>query len=420
MRRFAKQAVVLRDEARRRPVSEFRRFKRKLGLIMLAICALVAAAALTLWWRWEYPLVSPVNQLTSFQFIRHPIFQSQSDKIVYGFLPYWNISQLTLHPQLTHLAYFGLTINSQGKLVTTNEGEIDAGYSRLQSDSFLEVVNNATNNQAQVELVIKQFYADDISAFLLSEKARATFLQELESVLLAYDFSGINIDIELNGTASPELRDAYTVFLREVRQFLDARFGEMNLSIDVYASAANDGQIWDLQALEPLVDYVVVMAYDFHRSSSSQAGPVAPLFGGKKFWDSDINSHLKQILKLIPSHKILLGIPFYGYEWQTTSTAAQSHTFPDTGQAVVYGRIEELLDGSAGYKVTEHWNEDALAPYLTYHDGDETYVLYYDNQRSISYKLDYVNQLDLAGIAIWALGYEGESEELWQAISEKI
>ena len=50
----------------------------------------------------------------------------------------------------------------------------------------------------------------------------------------------------------------------------------------------------------------------------------------------------------------------------------------------------------------------------------EIFVLYYENSRSLSYKLDLVNQLDLAGVAIWALGYEGDSRELWETIGRKL
>ena len=92
----------------------------------------------------------------------------------------------------------------------------------------------------------------------------------------------------------------------------------MTLSIDVYAGASDNKQLWDIPALAPVVDYIVVMAYDFHRRSSPQAGPVAPLFGGSELWDSDINEHLRKFLEYVPREKILLGVPFYGYEWQTT------------------------------------------------------------------------------------------------------
>ena len=162
------------------------------------------------------------------------------------------------------------------------------------------------------------------------------------------------------------------------------------------------------------------MAYDFHRRQSTQAGPVAPLFGGKELWDNDINTYLQQFLELVPAQKILLGIPFYGYEWQTTSRESLSHTFPDTGATASYERVQELLKQSEELQVQESWNEQALSPYISYSEDGEIYVIYFENSRSISYKLDYVNQLDLGGVAIWALGYEGSSRELWEVIQNKV
>jgi spore germination protein YaaH len=47
-------------------------------------------------------------------------------------------------------------------------------------------------------------------------------------------------------------------------------------------------------------------------------------------------------------------------------------------------------------------------------------MIYYENSRSMSYKLDFVNQLDLGGVAIWALGYEGRSRELWDVVEQKL
>jgi GH18 family chitinase len=47
-------------------------------------------------------------------------------------------------------------------------------------------------------------------------------------------------------------------------------------------------------------------------------------------------------------------------------------------------------------------------------------MIYYENPTSISFKLEYVKQLDLAGIAIWALGYEGHTRELWDQVNKRI
>ena len=236
---------------------------------------------------------------------------------------------------------------------------------------------------------------------------------------MAYPFNGVNIDFELSGSVDDKLRDSLTNFVKKLRSHLNAKYEGITLSIDVYASAGDGSQLWDIKALEPEVDYIVVMAYDFHQRSSPQAGPVAPLFGGKELWDSDINNHLKTFLKHVPSSKILLGVPFYGYEWQTTSRDAQSHTFPDTGRTASVRRVQTILEQKEKLKVQEHWNEAALSPYISYEENGEIYVIYYENPRSLSYKLDYVRQLDLGGIAIWALGYEGSSRELWQVIERK-
>ena len=231
--------------------------------------------------------------------------------------------------------------------------------------------------------------------------------------------NGISIDFEYNGDPSPAVRAGLTKFMQKLNAHLD-RYDSVELSIAMYASASNSSGLWDVAALAPEVDYIIVMAYDFHRRTSTQAGPVAPLFGGKKLWDSDINQHLQEFVKTVPSEKLLLGVPFYGYEWQTTDREAQSATFPETGATASIARVAELMKDAEALQVEEHWNEDALSPYLTYIEDGETFVMYFENSRSISYKLDYVNQLGLGGVAIWALGYEGDSRELWDVVNAKV
>jgi len=339
---------------------------------------------------------------------------------VYGFLPYWNINTVQLQPELTHLAYFSLTIAGDGSLVTREATYEEPGYNKLRSEAFLDLAAQAKANGTQLELVLTQMKNDDISAFLNSPTAQNRFIESLDNILLAYPFSGINIDIEYVGSPSPALRNNLTVFMQTLNDHLDTKYSHVQLSIDVYASAYTSQGLWDISALAEEIDYLVIMAYDFHRQSSNLSGPVAPLFGGKKYWDTDISQALQAYVKIMPSQKILLGIPFYGYEWRTTSADSQAPTFPNTGSTASYDRVQELLRDSAGLGLVEGWNEDALSPYLTYTEDGRIYTIYYENSRSLSYKLDFVNQLDLGGVAIWALGYEGDSRELWDVIKPKL
>jgi spore germination protein len=318
------------------------------------------------------------------------------------------------------LSYFSLTMAGDGTLVTRENDYQEPGYNKLQSDAFLEMANQVKQHEGKVELVLTQFNNDDIVSLISSPPAHQQLIKSIDNALLAYPFSGINIDIEYTGEVTPSLQKNLTQLMQTLNQHLDTKYDHVQLSIDLYPSASSNKHIWDVPALAKEVDYLIIMAYDFHRRSSSQAGPVAPLFGGKKYWDSDISQHLKEFLKAVPPEKILLGIPFYGYEWQTTSANSQALTFPDTGSTASFERVQELLANSAELSLSEKWNEEALSPYISYSEKGQTFVVYYENSRSISYKLDYVNQLDLGGIAIWALGYEGNSRELWDVIRTKL
>ena len=415
VKNFVHKAATTKKE-----IEWFASKKTKVKVVVLLLLTFFVALAVSVWINWTIPILSPLSSVTTFSFLNN-YTASKNEKIIYGFLPYWNIQKVALQDELTHLGYFSLTIDANGKFIESyNDGELDMGLRRLNSETFLDLGNSLLKKGKRVDIVITQFNHGDIVAFLGSKQAQANFFSSLDSVLLAYPINGVNIDIETSGQTTPELRDNMTSFMKDLREHLNSRYSHVELSIDVYAGAAKNTQIWDIAALAPHVDYIIVMAYDFHRSSSQKAGPVAPLFGDTAKWEESISYYFHAFLEKAPKEKIILGIPFYGYEWQTTSRESKSHTFPETGSAASYQRVLQLLEQKEELQVQEHWDEVALSPYISYVKDENIYVVYYENSRSISYKLDFVNQLDLGGIAIWALGYEDDSRELWDVIDRKI
>jgi spore germination protein YaaH len=400
-------------------------------LFWLLLLILVVLLSINVFY--DAPLSSSINNSSRLRYLKELIIPKKEQKVIYGFLPYWNINQFTLEKELTHLAFFGLNIAANGEISSRDQdGNLDPSYRLINGEQFLELSEQLKAQNGQMELVLKQFNANDIAAFLSNEKAHLNFLQSLDSILLAYPITGINIDIEYAGENPQALRDDFVKFMRKLDWYLDSKYKNVTLSIDVYASAASNSQsIWDIESISQYVDYIVVMAYDFHQRSSSQAGPVAPLFSEDSKWNKDINQHLKYFLDQAPREKILLGIPFYGYGWQTDSHDAKANTYEDTGFTVSYKKAKELLALSQGgtssesawqgaTQIKKAWDNDALSPYITYQQNGELYTIYYEDPQSIAYKLEYARQLDLAGIAIWALGYEDEEREIWQAIADGI
>ena len=306
--------------------------------IILFLCVTTfMGVSIFLWQTWQPPLTAPISSTTTFSFLPYDSVMGSitQPKLIYGFLPYWNLEKTTLNNSLTHVAYFALTIGGDGTLRTQGDEESLTGYRKLQSESFLDIIEKTQKDAIQLELVLKQFSPQETTAFLLSERAQIKFYDQLDSVMLAYPFRGINLDIELSD--GQQLQSKLTEFVTDLNRHLDSVAPNTTVSIDVYPSAAQGGNIWNLSELAPHVDYVIVMAYDFHRRQSAQAGPVSPLLGGDVY--QNINQHLKEILELVPAKKILLGVPFYGYEWQTTSRDEQALTYPDSGSTASYQRV---------------------------------------------------------------------------------
>lgn len=389
-------------------------------------------------WFWFFylnsgSLLSPFTNLDSVA----PLSRlTKSPFVVYGFVPYWNLTKTVVQPEITHLAYFSLPITIDGELDGITNGkpsdsDADISSRRWRSEQLDTVVQQLRPNQS-FTLTLTQFDKTGIETFLSSPSAQATFQTSLRSFLTntTRPVQGLNIDIEYPGDATDELRANYVTFLQRTRQTVDAwakskHLNNFDLSISVYASSASHHLLWDIPALTSSVDHVVVMAYDFHRSSSPVAGPVAPMFGAKQSWDNDVALHMKEILTQIPAQKVLLGIPFYGYEWETTKGDSRSLVFPGTGSTASYSRVQRLLQSTnsgevADGPITQGWDDDALSPYVIFSKDDRQHVIYYEDARSIGYKVELVNELRLGGIAIWALGYEDGSRELWDAVSEHL
>jgi GH18 family chitinase len=390
-------------------------FKKTISIIL----ALFVLILFIVWYLWEAPLASPVDNLSYARFLpNHNILGlSNQTKIIYGFLPYWNLDKVKLQPELTHLGYFGLNISEDGTIqIKDEDGNLHPGYNNLTSDEFLNLTTKLKQNDIRLEIVLVQFDADKIVKIANNEEAHQNLITSLDSILLAYPVHGINIDIEYMGEVDQKLRDNFASLVEKISAHVNSKYKNVELSIDMFATASNNEMIWDVPRIAKAVDHIVVMAYDFHRRSSDQAGPVAPLFGGKQNWDTDIHQNLREYLRYVPNEKLLLGIPFYGYEWQTESRSPQANTFPGTGATASYERVQKLLNNPQLKQIETGWDDKALSPYLSYIEDGEIYMIYYENPTSISFKLEYVKQLDLGGIAIWALGYEGSTRELWDAI----
>jgi GH18 family chitinase len=168
---------------------------------------------------------------------------------------------------------------------------------------------------------------------------------------------------------------------------------------------------WDYDELASISDGLMIMAYDYHWKNAPTTGPVAPLTGWGTYnvtWT--VNDYLTWSGGL--NDKLILGCPYYGYDWPAESGEAGANT-DTSGIAKTYSSAEQLANSYGKLR-----DNDSQSPWYRYQDSG-WHQCWYDDSLSLSLKYDLVNQFDLQGVGIWALGYDGDRTELWAALEEK-
>ena len=403
--------------------------KNKFVLVCLALGLIYFSLSFYHLWLINLPLVSPLDLIESLPPLA-PIFNKPGQKIAFGFLPYWNLklaNELTVKP-LTHLAYFGIDLTPAGEIKKYDRpGEKEPGWNKLNSDQYSLLHRQLKILGKKVILTVLAMETDQIDTLLAGEQSRSKAIDSILTVYTEKEFDGLNIDFEYMGYPAEETRKNFTLFVSDLAGRCKARNRKCEISLDVFADSAIKSRLYDLSALGKIVDQIIVMAYDFYRPSSTQSGPVAPLRGKcnrdsktTPCLDYDIVTSIGDIAKFVESYKIILGIPFYGYEWQTVDDSFLANTYPKTGSLATYKRIQGFFGNEKISSLSASWSNLTLTPYLSYVEADKTYQIHYEDAASLKLKIDFIHQAKMGSLAIWALGYEIPYQDLWQTISNNL
>lgn len=402
----------------------------KFHFLLLTSCFLLVALL-------TYILLPPKTPFSPFSSISPTISPPNNQPYtILGFAPYWNrkkISQPSLNG-ITDLAYFALLLDSDGSIYThVNSREQEPGYTNYQrllanspycavfDDNSDEELTPSTIDQPcpALTLTFMPESQNALQSILNSKTNRTKAVNTIASRLKEASASGVNVDFEPLGSTPPSLRNNFTLFIKELKSRTSTIYDlPPTISISIYPSAASRLRIWDLTALNEYTDAFVVMTYDYTLPGSDITGPNSPLRGAGQLFEHDIIKNLAEITTHIPSRKILLGIPFYGYEWDVDSS--EKYAITDSRASVAsIERIEDMIQEKT---LELLWDRNSLTPYaVRREDGEIVSQIYYENSDSIRLKLELVKQAELGGIAIWALGYEGENTALgnsiWQVIN---
>lgn len=353
---------------------------------------------------------SPAGKLTA-----HGRFKNE----IMGFLPYWAVPKLDQidTKTITSISYFGLEVDGSGEVIKydTSKRPLEA-WTYLQKDKGLEgLIRKVKNNKLKLYLTLKCFNQSNIVALTTSPKAREQFITSALYLMSSKSFDGLNIDFEYIGTPDKKVRDGFSALMIDLNNAMKAQYSDSVLTIDTFVDAASATRIHDIPVLAANSDGLVIMGYDFHTPNSSRPGPVVPMEGS----GLSIKGLMASYLDKAPADKLILAVPYYGYDWPVAKLGSGGYEVSGVEQQVNVLAYAEIADATKNARIL--WDENAQVPWYSYQDPKTKVqrVVYFENVRSLGIKYDYVKQNKLQGVAIWALGFDGKRAELGQTLIDK-
>lgn len=307
---------------------------------------------------------------------------SYNREIRSGGYAYPFISSFVLEQSLPYLS--DLYVFSYG--FTTN-GELIAPWA---DDSAMIAAAKAAGT-API-LTLTPFGADGqfsnylITTVINNPAAVDVLLANLVQVISEKGFEGVDIDFEF---ILADDRIPFVNFVRRVRESVNALGYPVSVALAPKVSDDQPGLLYegkDYGLLGEAADYVLLMTYEW----GYKYGPpmaVAPL--------NQVRRVVEYALTRIPSEKIHLGIPNYGYDWPLPFlqgiTAART-----------IGNIE-AVQLAITYGVPIEFDTPSASPFFYYQSDDISHVVWFEDVRSMESKFSLVEEYHLRGIGIWQI-----------------
>lgn len=367
-------------------------------------------------------IISPLAAATGLQ----PLQETKKGYQVYGYAPHWTFNNLDNvdFNVLTTFAYFGVPLMPDGNLDRT-----DPGYTTFMSEKATQIFQRAHDAGTKVNLTVTLMDNDQILAFLDNPQAQENAVNQIVSEVKNRGIDGVSIDIEYAGKPDDSYRPKFTNFVAQVSDRMHREIPNSQVTVAVYALSAKQPQLYDIGAIAQHSDSVFMMAYDFAVKGSTNAAPTAPLYGHKEGqYYYDIATAVEDFLKVMPSEKLILGVPYYGYNYLVYTPEVKSETRPAwswRGQpavqtySIAQANVNPNMEGITEYR--EGWDDNAKVSWRAYKvaETDTWRMLFLEDEKSLGIKYDFAKSQGLGGVGIWALGFDNGHTELWSLLSNK-
>lgn len=282
-------------------------------------------------------------------------------------------------PYLTNLSVFSYGFTIEGDLIPPQVDD-----TRMIQEALIQ-------GTAPILVLTPFDQTGMFNNYLISEitqnmTAQQNLIDQMLSVMEEKGFVGIDLDFEY---ILPQDRVAYADFVANVRAQAAPKGYTVSVALAPKTSANQKGLLYegkDYKLLGAAADSVLLMTYEWGYTYGPPMA-VAPI--------NKVREVVEYAITEIPTEKIDLGIPNYGYDWTLPFVQGSS-------KARTIGNVEAVKIAIENDAVIQ-FDETAMSPFFHYEKDGIQHEVWFEDVRSMREKFHLIAEYGLRGMGYWQI-----------------
>lgn len=309
------------------------------------------------------------------------------------FVPYWtDFSNNLALDNYDRAIYFGIDAGENG--INTN----NTSYKNI--GGFI----NSVNGNKEKYLTIKMLNTEANINIIKNRAFWPKIINETIDIAKNYGFDGLVLDLEISTIPVVDLTDYINQF---VEYFYSQTKGQLRLALTIYGDNYYRKRPYDLETLSNNSDEIMIMAYDFHKSSG-EPGPNFPLAGEK--YGYDFQKMVKDFTAFAPKNKLSVIFGMYGYDWLVDEKKRPVKS----GEALTLNQIKKKFISNCQWKNCvvrrDDISKETEVDYVISQVKDNfatmyPHIVWFEDEESVRLKTIYLQKQGIGSVAYWAYGY---------------
>ncbi len=331
----------------------------------------------------------------------YPKNYARGKHVVYGFHPYWMGSAWKSYDfkTLSHVAYFAYEVDLK-----------TGAPSYLGDWKTTGIIDAAHADGCKVHLTVTTVGSNGHSRDMLNNPTIAkTCIDSLAYWVKKRNADGVCIDFE-------DMSSQDTLaFLNWTKQLKKALIKDNpDAEIVIAGNPSGESTQLSLPSLNEIIDYMVIMGYNYTYSGSANAGSIAPMAYPQAWLDleSTIDNYISGG---ISADILVLALPYYGYAWHTKGGNADNNT-----NTTVIGFDTTVTFRSLRQSIVAEYDNKfeskSKSSYYVKPYGEAYTQVWVLDSLSMSYRFSMIKEKKIAGVGMWALGYDNGESQLWNLL----